>query len=303
MANGPTSFVPEDVMRLFAQSFSSGTGANDAAQRIGLARTAQNQEFQLGTAKLALQNQQLEQERIDTGAKIALQRENLASDAALKGQEIALRAQESAKSFFLRQQAMEQDKLNFAEQIRVRKAAEDFKRTTLALNLEELERETKMKQGQLELAKQRNDGVSDYKQAALDQQKQKQEETNEFKKLNLLSQEVNRVRKEAFVDPKNEFMGVKPDFAAPGGGVDDDKVWEIAKSRVNRLMDSTGGSVQSFPNRPTETSTPASSPTQEPTSQYREGPLTLLTEKIKKELAALKSGETTVIDGKTYKKK
>lgn len=253
MANGATSFVPEDVMKLFAQSFASGAGANEAAQRIGLARQGQNQEFQLGTAKLALQNQELEQQRIDTGAKIALQRENIAADSALKGQEIAARVQENAKSFLLRQQAMEQDKATFAEQIRARRAAEEHQRTDLALKVEELERETKLKQGALELAKQKNSEISDYKQAALDQKKAQEAERNDFRKLNLLSQEVGKVRREAYNDPKNEFMGVKKDFLGPDGNIDEDKVWEIAKSRVNRLMDSTGATVQSYPDRPQET--------------------------------------------------
>lgn len=265
MANGPTSFVPEDVMKLFAQSFASGSGANEAAQRIGLARTAQNQEFQLGTAKLELQNQELEQQRIDAGARIALQRENIAADTALKGQEIALRAQENAKSFFLKEQAMQQDKLNFAEQIRARKAAEDFKRTEMALNLEELERQTKLKQGALELAKEKNNGVSDYKQASLEQQRAKQTENDNFRKLRLLSQEVNNVRKSAYRDPNNEFMGVKDEFLGAGGTIDEDKVYEIAKSRVNRLMDSTGGSTQSFPERQEEVkATPVSTIEEKP---------------------------------------
>lgn len=301
MANGPTSFVPEDVMKLFAQSFSSGVGANEAAQRIGLARTAQNQEFQLGTAKLELQNQELEQQRIDAGARIALQRENIAADTALKGQEIALRAQENAKSFFLKEQAMEQDKLQFAQRLRTQKAADEFKQLDMELKLKNLEEESRIKRAQLQLNEQKNSNTVDYRQAALDRQTAEQRRRDDARKVNLLSQEMKAVRSGAYNTPGNEFTGVKKEFAGADGAIDEDKVYEIAKSRVNRLMDSTGGSTQTFPAR-TEEPVLTSTPSEEKSSKYREGPLTFLTEKLKKSYADLESGESVVVNGKKYTK-
>src|SRR6185503_3574763 len=129
------SIVPEDVMKLFAQSFASGAGAADAGARIGLQAQGLAQAARLGTQRLALQSQQLQQEANDNSAKIALQRENIAADTALNAQKISLQHQEMAKEFLFREHQMEQDKLSFAEKIRAAKAAEEAQRIELASNV------------------------------------------------------------------------------------------------------------------------------------------------------------------------
>lgn len=299
MATTAASFVPEDVMKLFAQSFSSGVGAAEAGARIGLARQAQAQEFSLGTQKLALQSQELQLQSSDNAAKIALQRENIAADSAIKGQEISLRQQQLAKDFLLREHEMENDKLNFAEKIRAARAAEEAQRIELAANIDRVQEDNKIKKATLEVEREKVKSGIDYKELSRLKEQRDNEQAIQFRKMTFLSQSLEEVRKEA----KEPNTGItKKEFRRKDGSDDEDKMYELAKARTNRLMDSTGGSVQSYSNEDKEKLKP------QPKEEKFKPSGSLLVDvatadKMTKAMEGKKPGDTVVIDGKKYRVK
>lgn len=294
------SFVPEDVMKLFAQSFSSGASAIEGAGRLALAAQGQAQDFALGTQKLALQNQELQQQASDNAAKIALNRENISADAAVKGQEINMRQQQLAKEFMLREHEMENDKLNFAEKIRGARAAEEAQRIALAANVDKVEESNKIERAKLDIEREKVRAGVDYKELGRLKDEQDHAQATQFRKMTFLAQSLDEVRKEA----KEPNTGLtKKEFLRKDGSDDEDKMYEIAKARTNRLMDSTGGSVQSYPAREEKKvdTTVNSQQTEKPKREL--GILDLATEITRKQLKELNSGETVTVDGKVYRKR
>lgn len=299
MATTAASFVPEDVMKLFAQSFSSGVGAAEAGARIGLARQAQAQEFSLGTQKLALQSQELQLQENDNAAKIALQRENIAADSALKGQQINLQHQELAKNFLLKEHQMEQDKLNFAEKIKAAKAAEENERLKIATSVHQVEEANKIERAKLDIEKEKVKSGIDYRELGRLKDEQDKSQAVQFRKMTFLAQSLEEVRKEA----KEPYSGLtKKEFQRKDGSDDEDKMYELAKARTNRLMDSTGGSVQSYSNEDKEKLKP------QPKEEKFKPSGSLLVDvatadKMTKAMEGKKPGDTVVIDGKKYRVK